>query len=98
MTPLRRVLFTGLLALLAGAGAHAATLQPTDDPAASPIWQKVRASLFESRPIAAAGPELLTLEAPARAVDAAVVPIAIRTQQYFKTCGLTAGRPLPAKA
>jgi len=26
------------------------------------------------------------------------LPIAIRTQQYFKTCGLTAGRSLPAKA
>lgn len=80
MNPLRRALLTGLLTVLVGAGTQAATLQPTDDPAASPIWQKVRASLFESRPIAAAGPDLLTLEAPARAVDAAVVPIAIRTR------------------
>ncbi len=80
MNPLHRMLLTGLLTLLASAGARAATLQPTDDPAASPIWQKVRASLFEGRPIAAAGAELLTLEAPARAVDAAVVPIAIRTR------------------
>jgi sulfur-oxidizing protein SoxY len=59
--------------------AAAATLQPTDDPQASPIWQKVRASLFENRPITTATPEQLTLEAPSRAINAAVVPIAIRT-------------------
>jgi sulfur-oxidizing protein SoxY len=68
------------LALLAAAAAPAATLQPTDDPAASPVWQKVRASLFENRPIQPAAPELLRLEAPARAIDAAVVPVAIRTR------------------
>jgi sulfur-oxidizing protein SoxY len=57
-----------------------AGLQPGDDPQASPIWQKVRASLFENRPIAAAPADLLQLEAPSRAVDAAVVPIAIRAR------------------
>ena len=37
------------LLLLAAAGlAHARNLQPTDNPEASPMWQKVRASLFES--------------------------------------------------
>ncbi len=78
MTIARRALLaTGLLA--AGA-ARAATQQPGDDPQASPIWQKVRASLFENRPVEAAPPGLLVLEAPARAVDAAVVPVAIRTQ------------------
>lgn len=65
--------------LLAGA-APAATLQPSDDPQASPVWQKVRASLFEGRTITAAAAELLSLEAPTRAIDSAVVPIAIRTQ------------------
>jgi sulfur-oxidizing protein SoxY len=70
----------GMLALLLATAAPAATLQPTDDPAASPVWLKVRASLFENRPIQSAAPELLKLEAPARAVDAAVVPIAIRTR------------------
>jgi sulfur-oxidizing protein SoxY len=52
----------------------------SDDPAASAIWQKVRASVFEGRPIAAAPGGALTLDAPARAIDAAVVPIAIRTR------------------
>lgn len=79
MDTLRRFLLALPAALLAAA-ASAATLQPGDDPAASPVWQKVRASLFENRPVQPAAPELLRLEAPARAVDAAVVPIAIRTR------------------
>lgn len=69
------------LLLLAAAGlAHARNLQPTDDPEASPVWQKVRASLFEGRSIAPAPADMLVLEAPARAIDAAVVPIAIRSR------------------
>jgi sulfur-oxidizing protein SoxY len=67
-----------LLVLLSG---HAAAQLPSgDNPEASPIWQKVRASLFEGRRIEAATPDTLVLEAPARAVDAAVVPIAIRSR------------------
>lgn len=71
-------------ALLLAAGLVAtavrAQLPAGDDPEASPIWQKVRASYFENRPIAAATPDTLVLEAPARAVDAAVVPISIRSK------------------
>jgi sulfur-oxidizing protein SoxY len=73
-------LLTAAATIAAGALASATTLQPTDDPQASPIWQKVQASLFEGRPVAPAPAGLLTLEVPTRAVDAAVVPIAIRTQ------------------
>ena len=40
----------------------------------------MRASLFEGRPIAKAPEGALILDAPARAIDAAVVPIAIRTR------------------
>lgn len=72
-------LLTALLVAVGGSAA-AANLQPTDDPAASPVWQKVRASLFEGRSIAPAPADMLVLEAPARAIDAAVVPIAIRTK------------------
>lgn len=50
------------------------------DPEQSAIWQKVRVSLFESRPISTAAGEVVVLEAPNRAEDAAVVPIAIRAQ------------------
>jgi sulfur-oxidizing protein SoxY len=49
------------------------------DPEASPVWQKVRASLFAAAPIAP-GDGVVSLEAPARAPDAATVPIKIRAQ------------------
>ena len=42
-------------------------------------WPAIRASLFQERPIEEGAGELLRLEAPARAEDAAVVPIAIHT-------------------
>ncbi|MBX3605249.1 MAG: quinoprotein dehydrogenase-associated SoxYZ-like carrier [Piscinibacter sp.] len=77
---LRRLLALLALLWLLPLAASAATLKPDDDPAASPVWLKVRASLFGDRPIRAAPPELLRLEAPSRAVDAAVVPIAIRSR------------------
>jgi sulfur-oxidizing protein SoxY len=53
--------------------------QASDDPAKSPVWLKVRASLFEGRVITKAPEGALVLDVPARAIDAAVVPIAIRT-------------------
>ncbi len=80
---MKNLLATVLLCLSLAASAATPTdrnPQPTDDPAANPIWQKARASLFDKRPIAAAPAGLLTLEAPVRAVDAAVVPVAIRTK------------------
>src|SRR5271154_2456092 len=46
---------------------------------ASPVWQKVRADLFSGMPIAT-GDNVIVLETPKRAEDAAVVPIAIRAQ------------------
>lgn len=66
------------LAFLVGAApSPAPALQATDDPAASVIWQKVRANLFQDRAITPAPAGMLTLEAPTRAIDAATVPIAI---------------------
>lgn len=56
---------------------RAAAQEP--DPAASAIWQKVRASLFGDAAIGSAD-GVLALEAPARAEDAAIVPLAIRAQ------------------
>ena len=49
------------------------------DPEASAIWQKVRADLFATRPIAP-GDDVLALEVPARAQDGAVVPLTIRAR------------------
>jgi sulfur-oxidizing protein SoxY len=70
-----------LLAISAwGAAPALAQLKSGDDPEASEVWKKVRASLFEQRPIVTPAEDVLQLEAPARAEDAAVVPIAIRTR------------------
>jgi sulfur-oxidizing protein SoxY len=48
-------------------------------PEASPVWQKVREDLFAGMPIGT-GDNVIVLETPKRAEDAAVVPIAIRAQ------------------
>lgn len=51
-----------------------------DDNANNERWLAIRKSLFGDRPIAEDARGVITLEAPLRAADAAVVPIAIRTQ------------------
>jgi sulfur-oxidizing protein SoxY len=73
--------------LLTLAGAAVATARPAfaqlktgDNPDASPVWQKVRASLFADKPITSPADDLIELEAPVRAEDAAIVPVAIRTR------------------
>ena len=66
--------------LLALGSAARAEIQTGDNPEASPIWQKVRASLFQSRPIAIATDEVVSLDVPVRAEDAAIVPISIKTR------------------
>ena len=73
----RALLLCGLLAIGVGARAE---IKSGDNPDASPIWQKVRASLFQARPIATAADDLISLDVPVRAEDAAIVPIAIRTR------------------
>jgi sulfur-oxidizing protein SoxY len=72
-------LLTGALGLLCATAGDAQMLRADDDPRLSPVWLKVRASLFESRAIEPAPAGLLTLEMPARAVDSAVVPVALRS-------------------
>jgi sulfur-oxidizing protein SoxY len=75
---LQHLLISAALTVATAAGA--ATLQPTDDPQSSAVWQKVQASLFEGRPVQPAPAGLLTLEVPTRATDAALVPVAIRAR------------------
>jgi sulfur-oxidizing protein SoxY len=65
---------------LGGTGGARAAAQAGDNPEASEIWRKVRASLFETRPITNVGDDTLLLDAPVRAEDAAVVPIAMRAR------------------
>ena len=78
----RSALGAALLATLGSAAFGQA--KSAENPESSAIWQKVRASLFQSRPIttvtATASDAMLQLETPVRAEDAAVVPIAIRTR------------------
>jgi quinoprotein dehydrogenase-associated SoxYZ-like carrier len=72
----------GLLWALFGAslaGVQAQTLGG-DHAEDSPIWHKVRASLFQERPIHTEDNDVIALEAPARAEDAATVPIAMRAR------------------
>jgi sulfur-oxidizing protein SoxY len=81
MKPLLRWLALLGFVLCGAASAQPAArqMQPSDDPQASVVWQKVRASLFGDRRIEPAPAGLLMLDAPSRAIDAAVVPISIRT-------------------
>ncbi len=72
---------TGLVAPRAWAALVPPEAKLADQPDASPIWKKVRASLFGTRPIAAASDAQLKLSAPARAIDGAVVPVAIRVAE-----------------
>jgi sulfur-oxidizing protein SoxY len=57
----------------------------------SPMWLKLRVHLFQDRPINENGDKLIELSAPARAEDAAVVPVSIKTlaaqtpARYIKT-------------
>ena len=81
MKTLLRFLATCAVVLCTMGSAPAlAQLKTGDNPEASEVWKKVRASLFEARPIAAASADTLVLDVPLRAEDAAIVPIAIRTR------------------
>ena len=69
------------LALALSAILYASHSFPADpDPAKSEIWIKVKNLLFEDRAIETSGNDIITLEAPVRAEDAATVPIAIKAQ------------------
>jgi sulfur-oxidizing protein SoxY len=72
----RRSLLLASAAMLATHGSGLAA----DDGADNERWRAIRKSLFGNRPISEDARGILTLEAPLRAADAAVVPIAIRTQ------------------
>ena len=69
-----------LLGGLAAAPSAWAQLKSGDDPEASPQWQKLRAALFQDRPISTQAADVIQLETPRRAEDAAVVPVAVRAQ------------------
>lgn len=83
MNPKRRMLISLPLLLAAGRMVHAQQAGATDpalDLDANPMWLQFRDSLFAGRPITTPADDVLKLEAPARAEDAAIVPIALRAQ------------------
>jgi sulfur-oxidizing protein SoxY len=76
---LRRGALAGCSALALGCAAVSAMADDLPDPETA-IWAKVKRSLFEDRPVQESAAGIVELDAPARAEDAAVVPIAIRTK------------------
>jgi sulfur-oxidizing protein SoxY len=74
----RRNSLIALFATLALNGAYAA--QPDDDPGKEAHWLDFKEGMFKGRPVDAHGDAVIKLEAPARAADAAVVPISITAQ------------------
>lgn len=75
MSKFFRLFSTSLLA-----AGLAAPLLAADNPADEERWRQIRTAVFGDRPIAADATNIVRLEAPARAADGAVVPVAIRTQ------------------
>lgn len=75
----RRAALTAALTFAICGVVHA-EIKTGDNPDANPIWLKVRASLFQSRPILPATDDIISLDTPVRAEDAAIVPIAIKTR------------------
>jgi len=71
------VLIRRLLAAAFALGVSVSAFAQVPDPEASAVWQKVRASLFGAAVVESAD-NVITLETPKRAEDAAIVPIAIR--------------------
>lgn len=55
-----------------------AQLKNPDDPKEQERWQRVRSTLFAGRAIEADGDSVAKLDVPARAIDAALMPLAIR--------------------
>jgi sulfur-oxidizing protein SoxY len=84
MSQARRSLLAGLLCLASAAAwaqldpSQLVNPKPTDDPNDIVVWRRVQASLLGGRPVLPAPAGMLKLDVPARAIDAAVVPLAIR--------------------
>ncbi|MFU2487790.1 quinoprotein dehydrogenase-associated SoxYZ-like carrier [Thauera sp. WH-1] len=78
MNTLGSLLLAAALALGAS-GASLAQQPNADDPEASTSWQQVRSALFQDRSITSPAEAILSIEAPDRAQDAAIVPVSIRT-------------------
>lgn len=79
MKAIQSLFLASLLALGIAHGSAIAQKSDPNDPDANATWQQVRASMFQARAIAGGTDTVISLDAPERAQDAAIVPIAIRT-------------------
>ena len=75
---MRLLVLLGVLAFSPAAFPAAPASDPPDPE--TPIWTKLKHSLFEGRTVPSGGSGIVELVAPTRADDGAVVPIAIRTR------------------
>ena len=75
---MRVLVLLGVLAFAPAAFPAAPAGDPPDPE--TPIWTKLKRSLFEGRTVPSGGSGIVELVAPSRADDGAVVPIAIRTR------------------
>ncbi len=80
MNTVRQLIAAATMSLLALSTSAFAQSGNADDPDANPMWQQVRASLFKERPIISPADDMIALDAPSRAQDAAIVPISIKTR------------------
>ena len=79
MNTLRSLLLAAAVAVSLAGPALAQQTSDPDNPEANPTWQQMRSVMFQDRAITTPADAVLTLEAPERAQDAAIVPISIRT-------------------
>lgn len=79
--PRRRAVLGTLLAGAALPALAQVSRVPVDRPDDNPRWQALRRDMFGGRSVRSPADDLIRLEAPTRADDGAVVPIAIRVQQ-----------------
>jgi sulfur-oxidizing protein SoxY len=75
----RRLLLHAGLAAFAAIAPAGAVANDVPDPETA-IWKKLKASLFENRPVSSDASGIVELVTPVRAEDAALVPVAIRTK------------------
>lgn len=78
MNTLRSLLLWCTL-LLGLPGTGLAQQAAADDAEANATWQQVRKAMFQGRDITSPAPDVIGIEAPDRAQDAAIVPLSIRT-------------------
>lgn len=80
MNAYRRCTAALVIAVFGWAVPATAQIRSGENPEGSENWKKVRASLFQSRPISTQSDDILALDVPTRAEDAAIVPISIKTK------------------